>query len=125
MVRRLRTMRPVAAAMMFALVAMLSASCLAAENMTPAQKACCAAMNHDCGQMAITEGCCAGHAREDGSLSPANRIETAAPPLPVLVAALDVQEPLSSAQHLVTAASATPVKPPGTSTYLFVSSFRL
>ena len=118
-------MRPVAAAMMFAVVAMLSASCLEAENMTPAQKACCAAMNHDCGQMAISEGCCTGHTQETRSLSPATRVETATPALPVLVAVLDVPEPLASAPHFVRAASTTPVKPPGTSTYLIVSSFRL
>ena len=110
---------------MFALIAMLSASCLAAESMTPAQKACCAAMNHDCGQMAVSEGCCTGHAQEDRSLSPANRVDTATPALPLLVAVLDVPEPLALAPRLVTDASTTPVKPPGTSTYLIVSSFRL
>ena len=118
-------MRPVAAAMMFALVAMLSANCLAAENMPPAQKACCAAMNHDCGQMSVTEGCCPGHAQEDRGLSPANRVDKASPALSVLIAVLEVPEPLASASHLVRADSTTPVKPPGTSTYLIVSSFRL
>ena len=125
MLRRLRTMRPVAAAMMFAVVAMLSASCLAAENMTPAQKACCAAMNHDCGHMAITEGCCTGPAQDDTNVSPANRVEVATPTLPVLVAVLDVPEPVSQAAGIATPASTAPVKPPGTSTYLIVSSFRL
>ena len=110
---------------MFAVVAMLSASCLEAENMTPAQKACCAAMNHDCGQMAISEGCCTGHTQETRSLSPATRVETATPALPLIVAVLDLPEPVASAPHFVRAASTTPVKPPGTSTYLIVSSFRL
>ena len=118
-------MRPVAAAMMFAVVAMLSASCLAAENMTPAQKACCAAMNHDCGHMAITEGCCTGPAQDDTNVSPANRVEAASQVPPVLVAVLDAMEPIATATGLAAFARTSPVKPPGTSTYLLVSSFRL
>lgn len=118
-------MRPVAAAMMFAVFAMLSASCLAAENMTPAQKACCAAMDHDCGHMAITEGCCPGYTQEDTSLSPAGRVDVATPVPPVLIAVLDLPEPASQAAGVVAPASTMPVKPPGTSTYLVVSSFRL
>lgn len=110
---------------MFAVVAMLSARCLAAENMTPAQKACCAAMNHDCGQMAVTEGCCSGHVPEERSLSSATRVDKATPELSVLVAVLEVPEPLASAPHFAGTARTTPVKPPGTSTYLIVSSFRL
>lgn len=111
---------------MFALIAMLSASCLAAESMTPAQKACCAAMAHDCGEMALTAGCCASHVSKDTSLSTANRVEAAAPQaVPMLVAVLVALEPPAPDARRVAHASTTPVKPPGTSTYLIVSSFRL
>jgi hypothetical protein len=126
MLRGLRTRRPVAAAMMFAVVAMLSATCLAAESMTPAEKACCAAMTHDCGEMAISEGCCTAPAQEGTSLFATSRVEMPAPALPPLVAILDVPEPLGlDAAGIATSTSTTPVKPPGTSTYLIVSSFRL
>ena len=125
MLRRLRTMRPLAGGMMFALIAMLSASCLAAESTTPAQKACCAAMAHDCGEMALTAGCCPGHAQEDTSASAANRVETAPAVVPMLVAVLATLEPPATAAGRVIRASTSPVKPPGTSTYLVVSSFRL
>ena len=125
MLRRLRTMRPLAGAMMFALIAMLSVSCLAAESMTPAQKACCAAMAHDCGEMALTAGCCAGHVSKDTSLSAANRVEASPAAVPMLVAVLATLEPLTPDAGRVIRASTGPVKPPGTSTYLVVSSFRL
>ena len=118
-------MRPVAAAVMFALVAMLSVSCLAAESMTPAQKACCAAMAHDCGDMALTAGCCPSDVQKDTSLSAANRVEAAPPVIPMLFAVLVALEPPAPDARRVAHASTTPVKPPGTSTYLVVSSFRL
>ena len=110
---------------MFAVFAMLSARCLAAENMTPAQKACCAAMNHDCGHMTVTSGCCTADTDKDRNLSPVNRVDAASQVAPVLVAVLDAIEPIAKTTGLVTFARTRPVKPPGTSTYLLVSSFRL
>ena len=119
-------MRPVAGAMMFAVAMLLSASCFAAENMTPAQKACCAAMAHNCGEMAVSDGCCSAPAQESTSLSATSRIEAPAPAaLPTLVAVLDLQEPLAPPAGVWAPANTTPVKPPGTHTYLVVSSFRL
>jgi hypothetical protein len=119
-------MRPVAGAMMFAVAMLLSASCFAAENMTPAQKACCSEMAHNCGEMAVSDGCCAAPAQEGTSLPAANRVEAPAPvALPTLVAVLDLQDPLGPHARVVGPASTTPVKPPGTHTYLVVSSFRL
>src|SRR6266496_4379075 len=95
MLRRLRTMRPVAGAMLFAVMAMLSASCLVAENMTHAQKACCAAMSHDCGELAISEGCCTTQAQDGTSFLAASRVEMSAPSVPVLIAVLDRPEHLA------------------------------
>ena len=123
--RRLRTMRLVAGAMTFAVAAVVSGSCLAAEHLTPAQRACCAAMAHDCGEMAMTAGCCSGQAPEADSPTAANRVELAAPLVPAIVAMLDSLRPVGMAAGIVRPASSTPVKPPGTSTYLIVSSFRL
>jgi hypothetical protein len=119
-------MRPIAGALMFAVAMLLSASCFATENMTPAQKACCAAMAHNCGEMAVSDGCCAAPAQEGTSLSAAHRVDAPPPALlPTLVAVLDLQEPLALHAAVVASGHTTPVKPPGTHTYLVVSSFRL
>ena len=123
--RGFRALRPVASAVVVAVVVMLSANCLGADVMTPAQKACCAAMAHDCGHMALTEACCTGQAQEHQGIASASRVEVAATAVPVLVAVLQQPEPLTPSGQTGAAVSETPVKPPGTSTYLLVSSFRI
>ena len=125
MLRAFRAMRPVAGAIVVAVVVMLSANCLGADVMTPAQKACCAAMAHDCGHMALTEACCTGQAQEHQGMAAASRAEIAAVAVPVLIAVLQQPEPLTRNGQTVALVSETPVKPPGTSTYLLVSSFRI
>lgn len=125
MLRAFRTMRPVASTVVVAVVMMLSANCLGADVTTPAQKACCAAMAHDCGHMALTEACCTGQAQEHQGLAAASRAEIAAAAVPVLIAVLQQPEPLTPSGQTGAAVSETPVKPPGTSTYLLVSSFRI
>jgi hypothetical protein len=118
-------MRLVAGAMTFAVAAVVSASCLAAENMTPAQRACCAAMEHDCGEMKISAGCCGGQTQDADSLTAMAKVDVAASLAPSVIVTLDGPEPVGSVASMVRTASSTPVKPPGTSTYLVVSSFRL
>lgn len=53
-----RRTRPITGTLAVAFVVALFANCATGEPMTEAQKACCAAMGHDCGAMAESEGCC-------------------------------------------------------------------
>lgn len=53
-----RTLRPITWTLAVAFAVVLSAQCVTAEDMTPAQQACCVVMGHDCGPM-IQQDCCA------------------------------------------------------------------
>lgn len=52
------TTKPAAAALVAAFALLFPLTCVTGPEMTPAQKACRAAMGHDCGPMA-QQGCCA------------------------------------------------------------------
>lgn len=54
----LRRTRPIGWTVAVAFAVALSARCAPGAEMTDAQKACCAAMGHDCGRMAQKEDCC-------------------------------------------------------------------
>ena len=124
MMKRLRAMRPLAAAILVVIVGALSASCLAAERLTPEQRACCAAMQHNCGKLALTEGCC-GPSEGAQSLGAMNRVEA---PVHVFaleaVAVLVLSEPLVFPQHRALAAPSR-VKPPGLDILLLNASLRI
>lgn len=124
MLKRLRAMRPLAGAIVMVIVGALSASCLAAERMTPQQRACCAAMQHNCGRLALTEGCC-GPQEGAQSLGAMNRVEVAAPIFTVDAVAVSVlPQPLVFAQHHALMAS-LPVKPPGVDVLLLNPILRI
>ena len=124
MLKRLRAMRPLAAAVVVALVAVLSAACLAAERLTPEQRACCAAMQHNCGKLALTEGCC-GPSEGAQSLGAMNRVEAPAHVFALeAVAVIVLPEPLVFPQHRALAAPST-VKPPGLDILLLNPSLRI
>ncbi len=53
-----RWTRPIGWTLALAFAVALSANCATGEEMTEAQKDCCAAMGHDCGRMAQEEDCC-------------------------------------------------------------------
>ena len=126
MVQRLRPVaRLLAGTLALALALMSSATCLLAVDMTPAQKACCAAMNHDCGAMAIEQGCCATESPNLTSLASSTSISPVAPPAPVSVsvAAAELAPPV-----ILRTLGGFDFAPPLSSsrpTYLFVSVFRL
>lgn len=110
---------------MAAVVVMLFATCLSAAKMTPAQRACCEAMHHDCAEMAVQSSCCAGQTQEDPGLIEATKPTAGSPPVALLVAVFNVRlsspTPSSSWSRLDTSSPS----PPGVPTYLFVSSLRL
>lgn len=118
-------MRPVAAAVTLAVAVVLSATCVTAKDMTPQQKACCAAMGHDCGALAISQGCCEGEAKKVDALTPLSAPDFATAPVPVLVAVLDALTPLAIPTGFFNRASTAQVKPPGIPTYLLIATFRI
>lgn len=120
-----RTTRFLAGALAVALVVVSSATCFLGANMTPAQKACCTAMNHDCGAMAMEQGCCATEAPNLTSLvSSVSTSLLAAPVLVVLGLTAAEFAPSTILKTSGTFDLASPIsqrKP----TYLFLSVFRI
>ena len=114
-------MRVVASAMGVAIAAVFSASCLSATSMASEQKICCAAMGHDCPDVALETDCCDFEMGE--ALTPLTRGELA-PPSPA-GALIELPEPAATFAGAIATARTAPVKPPGTATYLVVSSFRI
>lgn len=74
-----RTTRPVAAAMSVLFALVLSVSCFARADMTAAEKACCAAMAHDCSAMAQEQSCCVSDAPTLDQLAAAKKLSLKAP----------------------------------------------
>ena len=116
--------RPMANMLMVALAVVSSAECLAI-GLTPEQKACCAAMQHDCGRMAIESSCCANETHDDPSVA-ATKPSAGFVPVAALFAILTAPSISlqGSPRFAVTAETSSP-GPPGVPTYLFVSSFRI
>lgn len=119
-----RRTRLAASVLTVAMTLVLVATCLAAVEMTPEQKACCAAMAHDCGEMAFEKSCCIGEGPNDDGLVAVKATFAAFPPA-IVVAVLDMPATLFAPASRFAATDRAPVKPPGIPTYLFVSSFRL
>ena len=108
---------------MLTFAVLVSTECLMAAEMTEAQTACCAAMDHDCGSAGIEQDCCASESSNLTSLvalSPASLLLTP----PVTVDFLATVEELATSliapafEWVVPRSSTTP-------TYLFVSAFRI
>ncbi|HVL65958.1 MAG TPA: hypothetical protein VM364_01720 [Vicinamibacterales bacterium] len=103
------------------LVAAAGATCLKAAAQTDAQRACCEAMAHDCGEMALEAACCLVEPQTDYA-----RIAIAA--VPLVLPTVNVADQLAAAAPAVrhwSARESSLVRPPGVPTYLFVSSFRI
>ena len=121
-----RTGRSITWALALALAVVSSATCVLGADMTQAQKACCAAMDRDCGAMAVKQDCCAYDAQTGNGL-------TALPPpisllAPPALVAMDV--PPTAPEHEIdlrtpAAFDAGAPNPSTRPTYLFVSVFRL
>jgi hypothetical protein len=112
-----------AVAVSVALCTMLFATCLSAAELPAREKACCAAMQHDCDGMAMSS-CCVAPAVPEHAVVPSKPAE----PQPLVVVIIATPTPVVDQpvirQHLPVAANVT-ASPPGVQTYLFVSSFRI
>lgn len=120
-----RATRLITWALMVAFVVALSANCVTAADMTPAQKACCAAMGHDCGRVAKDHSCCKTESQQVEQFSAAKRVTVPLPvavvgPLAVLPDTLT--SPLIVLHERFEGSSASP---PGVPRYLLVSSLRI
>ena len=107
-----------------ALAVVPSAVCVLSAHMTEAQRACCAAMNHDCGADAVKQDCCAS---KDQSLvefisgPPAFQV---AVPAPVVNIAASEPSPVARVGPSAALAPRAP-NPSSSPTYLLLSVFRL
>lgn len=104
--------------------AMLFVTCVSAAQMTPAQKACCAAMQHDCGAMSVEASCCKGETDADHSLG-AVKPTFATFAFATVTAIIDVPPTPDTSTSRFARAEPSALRPPGIPTYLFVSSFRI
>lgn len=111
---------------MLALAVVVSADCMTARDLTAAQKACCAAMGHDCGEGAVRPDCCPAPTAQIAQLSVAKTVPLVTAPQPVLASVLALTEPLADACLAVRDfLNGSSRKPPGVPTYLLISTFRL
>lgn len=66
-----RTFRPIVWALTVAFAVALSADCVASAEVTEAQRACCAAMGHDCAPSDQSADCCVSETHSDLQLATA------------------------------------------------------
>ena len=119
-----RSVRPVGWVLAVILLATASVDMRAAASQTQAEAACCAAMAHACGTMAITTPCCTGSGHSERGLIAGGTAKTlVAPGLSfVLTRAL---AGLNTPARGLAAFRRVQLRPRGVPTYLFVSSFRI
>jgi hypothetical protein len=119
----LRRQRLFTAAITLAIAVVASSTCLTAASQTAEQRACCAAMAHHCGEVAIKADCCDEGTQSRDSVAASLAAGALSAPVPVLAAVLEMP-PVATLGDTFTSSSAL-VKPPGTPTYVLVSVFRL
>ena len=123
--RRSRNGRWATWALALSLALVPSATCLTAAEMTEAQKACCAAMHHDCEGMSVEQDCCVASAPNpiglSASTSPSAHL--AFPPLVVVNTIAEPEPERSDVESSVFDVGAP--KYSSRPTYLIVSVFRL
>lgn len=119
-----RTVRSLAGLLILALAVVSLVQCAFGNTKTAKPMLCCAAMHHDCGEMAVLS-CCTGHVQQVQGVV-ATKSTVACVPVAALLAVLVTPPPggssLPRASFTVESRSAGP---PGVPTYLFVSSFRI
>lgn len=121
-----RLFRPVGWALTVAFAVALSADCVASEEMTEAQKACCAAMGHDCGRMPQAQDCCSHQTPQIQKFSATKPITLVPPvvlngPGAILPATFLVFRCSPSLELSIPSGQ----KLPGVSTYLANATFRV
>lgn len=101
-----------------------SATCLIGAQQADSM-ACHDAMEHGDSHGAIDQTCCPGDSASSPSSSPAQLSTSVSAPSTVLVAILPVPIGSSLLAHAGDIDDAATVKPPGTATFVLISSFRI
>ena len=120
MVRRSGRLHVIGWALAVVLAATTGATCLSAAQQTPAERACCDAMAHECGDMTLESACCATQPDSDYAVVAITTLPAALP-----VAVLEATTGFMAPAPRPLMRDASFARPPGVPTYLFVSSFRL
>jgi hypothetical protein len=115
----------IASGLMLGMTVVLATSCFAMHGRTPEEKACCAAMGHDCGALAFERDCCSGEATKLGAVAPGTVTIGVTAPAAVLVALLDEPSPVVRGFAVSMLHRGGLVKPPGDPTYLLNSTLRI
>jgi hypothetical protein len=114
--------RVTAAGLALVLAVLSSATCLLGADASHTTMACCAAMSHDCGEMAVEMDCCAVVPAPSALSILASLIASLTPPPLVVISTFAQPEP--SSPDIWLADSNIP-KSPSRPTYLVVSVFRI
>jgi hypothetical protein len=121
--RRFLRLRPIASTLILVFAVVSSAECLTA-GLSAEQKACCAAMQHDCGKMRVESSCCTGDVENLQGLT-ATKPSVGLLPVVALVAILTTPLTPIAVAPRASVPDLSSIGPPGVPTYLFVSSFRI
>lgn len=113
------TVRPAAAALVAAFTLLFPLACVTGPEMTPAQKACCAAMGHECGPVA-QQDCCSIEVRQIDQFAVTKKVTLNARAEGVSSTAI-VEQMVSLAVAVRTLDDASH-RPRSTATYLLVSA---
>lgn len=109
-------------ALMFASTAV----CLAGAAQAQAQDECCAAMGHECGSSTTPRvDCCTTNAPNSTALLSAVLSSFVARPAPIAATQFAAAPRSESAASFLGSLDSVAAKPPGTSTHLLVSVFRI
>jgi hypothetical protein len=112
-----------AVAVAAALCTMLFATCLTATALPAKAKACCTAMQHDCGGASMESSCCTVSSTVTHAVMPAKPADQPVPfGVPTAILLTVWPAPLPSRSPGSGSVSSSP---PGVPTYLFISSFRI
>ncbi len=120
----IRYSRTIAVVQASALAVVLSATCLVDAGMTPAQKACCEAMGHDCNHMAQPQRCCPVETPRIAQASVLARFYPLPPAAPVSLLPQLVSGSCVRSLPRSTSAGFSPLSR-GVPTYVLVSAFRI
>jgi hypothetical protein len=108
---------------MLAFAVVLSGDCATGTDVTEAQKACCAAMGHNCGAMATKPGCCSVASQNVDQFIAAKQVSIARPLLVFSLLAVVPELPALSSILRRIRLNAIPLRLPGIPTYVLVSAF--
>jgi hypothetical protein len=126
MIRRIPlSSRVFTGALALALAVVSSAICVLNAEMTETHKACCVAMNHDCGATAVTQDCCATEPQSLTGFTAGSPAFRFAAPIPVAVDVVAGEPPLVARVNPAAAFDSGAPNPLHSPTYLLVSVFRV